>query len=124
MTKARKLLALSDGGLPSQLSLACMVKPDGALLQALAMGRILFPSSHVGQTAPVVQQKGVPVLATTDAAILRLEAANAGLHVVAHQLIVRARDSAGCTQPEDVRQVWNWKGCLNNALHRVNVVIQ
>ena len=42
----------------------------------------------------------------------------------AHQLIVRARDSAACTQPEDVRQVWNWKGYVNNAWHRVNVVIQ
>jgi len=40
-----------------------------------------------------------------------------------HQLIVRAWDSAGCTQPEDVRQVWNWKGYQNNAWHRVNVVI-
>jgi sulfite oxidase len=40
----------------------------------------------------------------------------------AHQLIVRAWDSAGCTQPEDVRQVWNWKGYVNNAWHRVNVV--
>jgi sulfite oxidase len=41
----------------------------------------------------------------------------------AHQLIVRAWDSAGCTQPEDVRKVWNWKGYINNAWHRVNVVI-
>lgn len=41
----------------------------------------------------------------------------------AHQLIVRAWDSAGGTQPEDLRQVWNWKGYLNNAWHRVNVVI-
>jgi len=41
----------------------------------------------------------------------------------AHQLIVRAWDSAGNTQPEDVRQVWNWKGYLNNAWHRVNVVV-
>jgi sulfite oxidase len=40
-----------------------------------------------------------------------------------HQLIVRAWDSAGDTQPADVRQVWNWKGYLNNAWHRVNVDI-
>ena len=39
-----------------------------------------------------------------------------------HQLIVRAWDSAGGTQPEDLRQVWNWKGYLNNAWHRVNVL--
>jgi sulfite oxidase len=42
----------------------------------------------------------------------------------AHELIVRAWDSAGCTQPEDVRQVWNWKGYVNNAWHRVTVVVQ
>jgi sulfite oxidase len=42
----------------------------------------------------------------------------------AHELIVRAWDSAGCTQPEEVRQVWNWKGYVNNAWHRVNVVVQ
>jgi sulfite oxidase len=41
----------------------------------------------------------------------------------AHQLVVRAWDSSGCAQPADVRQVWNWKGYLNNAWHRVNVVI-
>jgi sulfite oxidase len=41
-----------------------------------------------------------------------------------HQLAVRAWDSVGGTQPEDVRQVWNWKGYLNNAWHRVNVVVQ
>jgi sulfite oxidase len=39
------------------------------------------------------------------------------------QLIVRAWDSAGGTQPPDVRQVWNWKGYVNNAWHRVNVVV-
>ena len=41
-----------------------------------------------------------------------------------HQLVVRAWDSAGGTQPAEVRQVWNWKGYLNNAWHRINVVIQ
>jgi sulfite oxidase len=42
----------------------------------------------------------------------------------AHELIVRAWDSAGCTQPEDVRQVWNWKGYVNNAWHRVTVSVE
>ncbi len=42
----------------------------------------------------------------------------------AHELIVRASDSAGCTQPADLRQVWNWKGYVNNAWHRVTVVVQ
>jgi sulfite oxidase len=42
----------------------------------------------------------------------------------APELIVRAWDSAGCTQPEDVRQVWNGKGYVNNAWHRVTVGVQ
>jgi sulfite oxidase len=41
-----------------------------------------------------------------------------------HQLLVRAWDSSGGTQPEDVKQVWNWKGYQNNAWHRVNVVVE
>ena len=41
-----------------------------------------------------------------------------------YQVAVRAWDSAGRTQPQDARQVWNWKGYLNNAWHRVKVVIQ
>src|SRR5216683_1687635 len=81
-TKARELLALSDGGLPSQFAPAGTVKPGGALFQVLAMGRILLPPGRVGHTAPVAQQIGIPVLATTHAAILRLEPANAALHVV------------------------------------------
>jgi transposase len=80
--KARELLALSDGGLPSQFAPADTVKPGDALFQLLSMGRILLPPGRVGDRASVAQQIGVPVLATTDAAILRLEAANAALHVV------------------------------------------
>ncbi len=41
-----------------------------------------------------------------------------------YQIAVRAWDSAGRTQPQDVRQVWNWKGYLNHAWHHVKVVIQ
>ena len=41
-----------------------------------------------------------------------------------YELAVRAWDSAGRTQPQDARQVWNWKGYLNNAWHRVKMVIQ
>src|SRR5260370_8106647 len=46
------------------------------------MGCILLPPDRVGHTASIAQQIGVPVLATTHAAILRLEPANAALHVV------------------------------------------
>src|SRR5260370_12683953 len=69
-TKARELLALSDGGLPSQFAPAGTVKPGGALFQALAMGRILLPPRRVGHTAPVPHQTGIPLLPTTHAAIL------------------------------------------------------
>jgi sulfite oxidase len=41
-----------------------------------------------------------------------------------YQMAVRAWDSAGRTQPQDARQVWNCKGYLNNAWHRVKIAIQ
>jgi sulfite oxidase len=41
-----------------------------------------------------------------------------------YQVAVRAWDSVGRTQPQDVRQVWNWKGYLNHAWHRVQIAIQ
>lgn len=40
-----------------------------------------------------------------------------------HQVTVRAWDSAGNTQPVEVWQVWNFKGYLNNAWHRVNIKV-
>src|SRR6266568_1109250 len=63
--KARELLALCDGGLPSQPSPADTVKLGSVLFQKLSMGRILLPPGRVGHTAPIAQQIGVPVLATT-----------------------------------------------------------
>lgn len=41
-----------------------------------------------------------------------------------YQMAVRAWDSAGRTQPQDARQIWNCKGYLNNAWHRVKISIQ
>jgi sulfite oxidase len=38
-----------------------------------------------------------------------------------HQLVVRATDTAGGTQPEHLADVWNFKGYQNNAWHRVTV---
>jgi sulfite oxidase len=43
------------------------------------------------------------------------------LPVGEHELVVRAVDSAAQTQPESVESVWNFKGYLNNAWHRVRV---
>jgi sulfite oxidase len=38
-----------------------------------------------------------------------------------HTLVVRAWDSATNTQPEQIRSVWNFKGYMNNAWHRVPI---
>lgn len=38
-----------------------------------------------------------------------------------HTVMVRATDSAGRMQPEKVDQLWNFKGYMNNAWHRVPV---
>src|SRR5271157_2272456 len=80
--KARELLALGGGGLPSQFAPVGTVELGSALLELLSMGRILLPPGGVGDAAPVAQQIGVPVLATTDAARLRLQAADAALHLI------------------------------------------
>jgi sulfite oxidase len=42
----------------------------------------------------------------------------------AHQIIVRAWDSAANTQPEDARSIWNFKGYMNNAWHKINVQVK
>jgi sulfite oxidase len=39
-----------------------------------------------------------------------------------YQIMVRAWDSSGETQPKEMGQVWNWKGYL--AWHRVNIFVQ
>lgn len=38
-----------------------------------------------------------------------------------HSVVVRAIDTAGHTQPEKVDQLWNFKGYMNNAWHRVEL---
>jgi sulfite oxidase len=40
------------------------------------------------------------------------------------ELVVRAWDSAAQTQPERLETVWNVKGYMNNALHRVAVTVR
>lgn len=39
-----------------------------------------------------------------------------------HEIVVRACDSAANTQPENASALWNFKGYMNNAWHRVRVV--
>jgi len=50
--------------------------------------------------------------------------ATLGLDPGPHQIVVRAIDSAADTQPQDARGVWNVKGYVNNAWHRVRVNVQ
>ena len=38
------------------------------------------------------------------------------------EMVVRARDARGNQQPRDAADVWNFKGYLNNAWHRLRVV--
>ncbi|GLK81764.1 molybdopterin-dependent oxidoreductase [Methylopila turkensis] len=40
-----------------------------------------------------------------------------------HELVVRAWDAAGQTQPADPEDVWNFKGYLASSWHRVNVTV-
>lgn len=40
-----------------------------------------------------------------------------------HELIARAFDSACNSQPSEARHVWNFKGYMNNAWHRLSVTI-
>ncbi|HEY8020978.1 MAG TPA: sulfite oxidase [Thermoanaerobaculia bacterium] len=40
-----------------------------------------------------------------------------------HELVVRAWDSAGDGQPADPAAIWNFKGYMNNAWHRVRVSV-
>lgn len=41
-----------------------------------------------------------------------------------HELVVRARDAAGNTQPPDIQSCWNVKGYMNNAWHRVPIEVR
>ena len=47
--------------------------------------------------------------------------ATAVLTVGQHTLMVRARDETGAAQPPALAEVWNVKGYLNNAWHRVTI---
>ena len=51
----------------------------------------------------------------------RLWQARLSLDHGAHELACRAWDSSAMTQPEDVAGLWNFKGYMNTAWHRVRV---
>jgi sulfite oxidase len=60
-------------------------------------------------------------LGTATPGAWRLWSAELDLAEGAHELTCRAWDSAAMTQPEDPAHVWNFKGYMNNAWHRVRV---
>jgi sulfite oxidase len=51
----------------------------------------------------------------------RFWSARVRLNPGAHRIICRAWDSHGRTQPRELREVWNFKGYMNNAWHGVEV---
>ncbi len=53
----------------------------------------------------------------------RLWSARLNLAPGEHTLIARAIDSAANTQPEAISSVWNFKGYMNNAWHRVQLTV-
>src|SRR6266849_3543531 len=71
-TKACQLFPLCGGSLTTELSPAGAIEPGG----------LLFPPLVVGHTAPIAQQIVVPVLATADAAVARLEPTDAAFHLI------------------------------------------
>ena len=40
-----------------------------------------------------------------------------------HELVARAYDGAGNTQPADLADIWNFKGYMNNSWQRVRVTV-
>ena len=53
----------------------------------------------------------------------RLWAITLDLRPGTHTLAARATDSTGATQPAELSSVWNARGYLNNAWHRVTVLV-
>jgi sulfite oxidase len=53
----------------------------------------------------------------------RLWRVNLDLKLGQYQLAVRAVDTAANAQPPDILQVWNFKGYMNNAWHRVRIEV-
>jgi sulfite oxidase len=41
-----------------------------------------------------------------------------------HELVVRAHGADGSVQPADLKQIWNFRGYMNNAWHRVRLIVE
>lgn len=73
-------------------------------------------SQDGGVTWRRAELEGVPHIGSW-----RLWHATVRLDVGDHRLCVRAIDTAGNSQPELIESVWNAKGYVNNAWHRISV---
>jgi sulfite oxidase len=79
-------------------------------------------SSDGGQTWQVVDMVGAPLENSPWA--WRLWRATLQLPPGRHWLTVRATDAVGNRQPSDMASLWNFKGYMNNAWHRLGVELR
>jgi sulfite oxidase len=82
--------------------------------RAIARVEVTADGGKNWTTAALEQRPGSPWTWT-------LWQASLDLPVGEHQLAVRAWDTAAQTQPEQLESVWNWKGYVNTAWHRVRL---
>ena len=134
---------------PPQVSAADVIWEAGLMLGETSLNSVIcspaenerLPASHVTVQGYVVGDARHPVVRVDVSANGGLTWAEAELTGAAqpwtwrlwqvcihlepgrHALVVRAVDAAGNTQPSDPLQVWNFKGYMNNAWHRVNLEI-
>src|SRR5260221_11700830 len=87
-SKGRQLFRRRKVSLPTEPLPTHASEPRGVVDQLVTAGRILLPPLVISHRAPIAQQISIPVLATADAAIARLEGADAAFH-----LIVGARET-------------------------------
>lgn len=72
-------------------------------------------SADHGRTWTVAENDPAP------AGVWSLWRARLPLEEGSHELLCRAWDSSACSQPEDPAHLWNFKGYMNNAWHRVRI---
>jgi sulfite oxidase len=120
----------SRGLMLGELSLNSVIcdPADGAELRAGTVrlrGWAMAGGNRTVERVEVSANQGadwvVAELGEGDAGAWRLWSAEVELMAGAHELVCRAWDSAAMTQPEDPTHLWNFKGYMNNAWHRVRV---
>jgi sulfite oxidase len=120
----------SQGLMLGELSLTSVIcdPPDGAELAVGAVtvrGYAMAGGQRTVERVEVSADHGaswvVATLGDCTPGAWRLWEAALELPAGPHELLCRAWDSAAITQPEDPAHLWNFKGYMNNAWHRVRV---